>query len=84
MQSLILVAICMTVGFQVVLIGLLADLVGSNRRLLEETLYRQRKAELTPDQPGDQGAAQENRVDLEMSLTGVEPQGPPYLSARSP
>ena len=53
-QSLILVAICLTVGFQVVLIGLLADLVGSNRRLLEETLYRQRKAEFTPDHSADQ------------------------------
>lgn len=52
-QSLILVAICLTVGFQIVLIGLLADLVGSNRRLLEETLYRQRKAEFTPARPAD-------------------------------
>ncbi|MEZ4619511.1 MAG: glycosyltransferase family 2 protein [Caldilineaceae bacterium] len=42
-QSLILAAILLIVGFQIVLIGLLADLVGFNRKMLEETLYRLRK-----------------------------------------
>jgi len=45
-QSLILAAILVIVGFQVLLIGLLADLIANNRRLLEETLYRVRKLEL--------------------------------------
>jgi len=31
------------VGFQIVLIGLLADLIGFNRKILEEILYRLRK-----------------------------------------
>jgi glycosyltransferase involved in cell wall biosynthesis len=44
-QSLILAAILIIVGFQVVLIGLLADLLSCNRRLLEEALYRVRKME---------------------------------------
>jgi glycosyltransferase involved in cell wall biosynthesis len=45
-QSLILAAILTIVGFQVCLIGLMADLVGFNRKILEETLYRVRQLEL--------------------------------------
>ncbi len=45
-QSLILSAILIIVGFQVCLIGLLADLVGFNRKILEEVLYRLRQLEL--------------------------------------
>jgi glycosyltransferase involved in cell wall biosynthesis len=44
-QSLILSAVLLIVGFQVLLIGLLADLIGANRRLIEETLYRVRRLE---------------------------------------
>ncbi|MCB0110892.1 MAG: glycosyltransferase family 2 protein [Caldilineaceae bacterium] len=44
-QSLILAAILLIVGFQVSLIGLLADLVGFNRKMLEEALYRLRRLE---------------------------------------
>jgi glycosyltransferase involved in cell wall biosynthesis len=45
-QSLILTAILLIVGFQVCLIGLVADLIGSNRKILEEILYRLRRVEL--------------------------------------
>lgn len=45
-QSLILAAILIIVGFQVLLIGLMADLIANNRKMLEETLYRLRKQEL--------------------------------------
>ena len=45
-QSLILAAILIILGFLSALIGLIADLVGVNRRMLEETLYRVRKMEL--------------------------------------
>lgn len=44
-QSLILSAILLIVGFQVILIGLLADLISFNRKILEEVLYRLRKNE---------------------------------------
>ncbi|MGC9396639.1 MAG: glycosyltransferase family 2 protein [Anaerolineae bacterium] len=44
-QSLILTAILLIVGFQTCLIGLVADLIAFNRKILEETLYRVRKAE---------------------------------------
>jgi glycosyltransferase involved in cell wall biosynthesis len=45
-QSLILAAILTIVGFQVCLIGLMADLVRLNRKMLEEALYRVRQMEL--------------------------------------
>jgi glycosyltransferase involved in cell wall biosynthesis len=48
-QSLILAAILTIVGFQVCLIGLMADLVRLNRKMLEEALYRTRRMELTID-----------------------------------
>lgn len=45
-QSLILAAVSMIVGFQIILIGFLADMVGFNRKILEETLFRIRNFEL--------------------------------------
>lgn len=45
-QSVILAAVLMIIGFQVSLIGLLADLIGFNRMILEELLYRLRRLEL--------------------------------------
>jgi glycosyltransferase involved in cell wall biosynthesis len=48
-QSLILSAVLMIVGFQVVLIGLLADVISANRKLLEDILYRVRTLELPQD-----------------------------------
>lgn len=45
-QSLILAAVLMIIGFQIFLIGLLADLISSNRKILEETLFRIRRIEL--------------------------------------
>ncbi len=45
-QSLILAAVLIMVGFQVFVLGVLADLIAANRRLIEDTLYRVRKIEL--------------------------------------
>ena len=44
-QSLILTAVLLIIGFQTLLIGLVADLVGFNRKIVEETLYRIRRLE---------------------------------------
>ena len=61
-QSLIFSAVLMIVGFQVVLIGLLADVISGTRKLLEDLLYRVRAMELRernipadadPDDPED-------------------------------
>jgi glycosyltransferase involved in cell wall biosynthesis len=45
-QSLIFSAVLMILGFQVLLIGLLADVISANRKLLEEVVYRVRSLEL--------------------------------------
>jgi len=45
-QSLILAAILSIVGFQTILIGLVADLIAFNRKMMEELLIRVRKLEL--------------------------------------
>lgn len=45
-QSLIISAVLVIVGFQIGLIGLLSDLVAINRKLIEDALYRLKKIEL--------------------------------------
>jgi glycosyltransferase involved in cell wall biosynthesis len=50
LQSLIASAVLMIVGFQVLVIGLLADVISANRKLLEDVLYRVRSLELPPAQ----------------------------------
>jgi len=59
-QSLIFSAVLMIVGFQVVLIGLLADVLASTRKIIEDLLYRVRSMEasqppltVTDDAPRD-------------------------------
>jgi glycosyltransferase involved in cell wall biosynthesis len=54
-QSLILAAVLMIVGFQVVLIGLLADVLSSTRKIIEDVLYRVRSMEASRplDPPSD-------------------------------
>ena len=47
LQSLILSAVLMIVGFQVLLIGLVADVISGNRKLIEDLVYRVRKMELS-------------------------------------
>jgi len=53
LQSLILSAVLMIVGFQVVLIGLVADAISGTRKLLEDLLYRVRRMELHDDDDGE-------------------------------
>jgi glycosyltransferase involved in cell wall biosynthesis len=67
-QSLILAAVLMIVGFQVVLIGLLADVISANRKLLEELVYRVRSLEMP----------------LLKRNTPAERDAPPALQASSP
>ncbi|HEU4935291.1 MAG TPA: glycosyltransferase family 2 protein [Vicinamibacterales bacterium] len=47
LASLVVTSVLMIVGFQVILIGLLADVISGNRKLLEDLLYRVRQIELT-------------------------------------
>ena len=45
MQSLILAAALLMIGFQTIVVGLLSDLIAANRRLIEDILFRVRKIE---------------------------------------
>ncbi len=45
LQSLILSAVLMIVGFQIIVIGLVADAIAGARKLIEELLYRVRRLE---------------------------------------
>jgi hypothetical protein len=46
LQSVVIGSVMMAIGVLIVLIGLVADLIASVRRLLEDTLYRVKKMEL--------------------------------------
>ncbi len=48
-QSLILMAVLMLIGFQTGVIGLQADLIAANRKILEDVQYRVRKMEYEMD-----------------------------------
>ena len=60
-QSLILAAVLMIVGFQVVLIGLLADVISANRKLLEDLVYRVRSLEMPLNARRDRDEPREPR-----------------------
>ena len=53
-QSLILATILLVVGFQILLIGLLADLISFNRQIGEEALFRIRRLEAERRAEGEQ------------------------------
>jgi len=45
-QSVILAAVLMIIGFQVVVLGFISDLIAANRKLIQDTLFRVRRLEL--------------------------------------
>ncbi len=51
-QSLLVAGVVVIIGVQVLLIGLLADLISANRKLLEDLLYRVRSLELPSSRRG--------------------------------
>jgi glycosyltransferase involved in cell wall biosynthesis len=46
-QSLILAAVLLVIGFQILIVGVVADLISANRRLIEDVLLRVKKMELS-------------------------------------
>ena len=50
-QSLLLATIFLVIGFQTILIGLLADVIAANRKILEDVQYRVRKLDYLTDAP---------------------------------
>ncbi len=63
LQSLIASAVLMIVGFQILLIGLLADVISANRKLLEDLIYRVRSLELPQDRSESQPVARSRSRD---------------------
>jgi glycosyltransferase involved in cell wall biosynthesis len=55
-QSVIVGAVFLIVGFQTWLIGLVADLISFNRKIMEEVLYRMRKGESGAEVPLENSA----------------------------
>jgi glycosyltransferase involved in cell wall biosynthesis len=58
-QSVVLAAILLVIGFQICAFGILADLVGANRKILEDILYRLKKIELSERPVNRPGATPE-------------------------
>jgi glycosyltransferase involved in cell wall biosynthesis len=54
-QSAILSVLLLILGFQTLQWGIMADLIASNRKLLEDVLYRVRAMELEERRPGPRG-----------------------------
>ena len=52
LQSALLSVVLLILGFQTLQWGMMADLIASNRKLIEDLLYRVRKMELTGITPG--------------------------------
>lgn len=59
-QSLILSAVFILVGVQTIIVGLQADIIASNRKILEDIQYRIRKNEITNDDKEMGGRYNEN------------------------
>ncbi len=56
-QSVLIGGVSLVIGFLIFLFGVLADLIGQNRRLHEETLYRLKRLELNAPRPAPERAA---------------------------
>ena len=80
-QSLILAAVFLIVGFQTMLIGLVADLISVNRRLSEEVLIRLRRLEAPAATPARPREAREQRPPREQQPRRERPAAPPAPAA---
>jgi glycosyltransferase involved in cell wall biosynthesis len=49
LQSVTIGSVLLVIGFLIITIGLIADLIGNNRRLIEDSLFRIKKLELEGD-----------------------------------
>ena len=80
-QSLILAGILTMIGFFVLLIGLLADLVAANRRLTEEALVRLRRLELGAGGTRSFGVDASADDHLPADMDGAQEQPTPQATA---
>lgn len=63
-QSLIFAAVMFIIGFQTMVMGLMADLIGGNRRLIENVLYRLRKQEVDKKKAEEDFLKVDSRIDV--------------------
>jgi len=77
-QSLILAAILLIVGFQTLLVAFLADVIAANRKLLEDIRFRQ-KAATEPDSRLSELEPTEHRADHAKTLEGRPTESDPIL-----
>lgn len=63
-QSLIMAAVLFIIGFQVLMIGLVADIISFNRRLAEETLLRVRRLEFNHSNSYSKSGSLEDITDI--------------------
>ena len=61
-QSLIIGGVCIMVAVQMVVLGILADLLAANRTLIEDLLVRMRKLELPDSAPPREDVVQERKI----------------------
>ncbi len=76
-QSLILAAVLLLLGFQTIIMGLMADVIASNRKILEDVQYHVRRMDYDGvrllreleqekrEEAGDTNAAQSNGPEAE-------------------
>jgi glycosyltransferase involved in cell wall biosynthesis len=76
-QSLVLGGVLMVVGLMTVLIGVVADLIAANRRLLEMILERQRISTEPGGQARERGSETSATDDVIVNLRGGDPDGQP-------
>ena len=53
-QSVAVGGTSLTIGFLLIILGIIGDLIATNRLLIEETLYRTKRQELAKPTPIDQ------------------------------
>lgn len=85
-QSLVLGSALALLGFQIMVLGLLADLNAANRRLTEEVLYRVRRGEIPPgkihpDRPPPKGGTSPAEIPF-FEIGGSGASGIPSLGKR--
>ena len=69
-QSLIVSAVLLIIGFQVWILGIIADLISVNRQLSEEILYRARKQEISKQDEGAARARETSKWPVASEKTG--------------
>ena len=85
-QSLVLAAIVLILSFLMIVLGVLADLVGTNRRLIQEAIFLQRRSTYRSHRDLSDRQKGPDRVKVRTPPTGSRPERSPVrtLTASAP